>query len=146
MNERKKVSKMRNDCVFFCPIRVRYGEVDQQGIVYNGNYAAYTDTAFIEFLRSKGYTYKTLVGEHASEVCHKKATFEYISSAFGDDMLEIGVRVIKVGNKSFTMGFEIYRHGEDDPLVIAEIVYVGYDTEKRCSRPITELMRKLLGA
>ncbi|WP_245156595.1 acyl-CoA thioesterase [Clostridium aminobutyricum] len=137
---------MRNDCVFFCPIRVRYGEVDQQGVVYNGNYVVYTDVAFEEFLRSKGYPYRKLVNEYASEVCHKKATFEYISSAFEGDMLEVGVRVVKVGNRSFTLGFEIYRQGEEDPLVTSEIVYVGYDTQKRSSRPITELMRKLLGA
>jgi len=61
-------------------------------------------------------------------------------------MLEIGVRVIRVGNRSFTLGFQIYRQEEDDPLVTSEIVYVGYDTERRTSRPITGLMRKILGA
>ena len=137
---------MRSDCIFFCPVRVRYGEVDQQGVVYNGNYVVYTDVAFEEFLRSKGYSYKKLVNEYASEVCHKKATFEYISSAFEGDMLEIGVRVIKVGNRSFTLGFEIYRQEEEGTLVTSEIVYVGYDTERRTSRPITGLMRKILGA
>ncbi len=137
---------MRSDCAFFCPIRVRYGELDPQGIVYNGNYSIYTDVAFEEFLRSRGYSYKELVQEHASEVCHKKATFEYISSAFEDDMIEIGVRVIKVGNRSFTLGFEVYRQGEENPIVLSEVVYVGYDTEKRKSRPLTELMHKILGA
>ena len=34
---------MRSDCFFFCPVRVRFGEVDRQGIVYNGNYVVYTD-------------------------------------------------------------------------------------------------------
>ena len=137
---------MRSDCAFFCPIRVRYGELDPQGIVYNGNYSIYTDVAFEEFLRSRGYSYKELVQEHASEVCHKKATFEYISSAFEDDMIEIGVRVIKVGNRSFTLGFEVYRQGEENPIVLSEVVYVGYDTEKRKSRPLTELMHKILDA
>lgn len=137
---------MRSDCVFFFPVRVRYGEVDQQGVVYNGNYVVYTDVALKEFFRSKGYSYKKLANEYASEICHKKSTFEYISSAFEDDMLEVGIRVIKVGTSSFTLGFEIYRQEEEDPLVISEIVYVGYDTEKRSSRPITMLMRQLLGA
>ena len=137
---------MRSDCVFFCPIRVRYAEVDIQGVVYNGNYVIYTDVAFEEFLRSKGYSYKQLVNEYASEICHKKTTIEYISSAFQDDMLEVGVRVVKVGSRSFTLGFEIYRQGEEDPLVISEIVYVGYDTERRSSRLITEQMRKILGS
>lgn len=137
---------MRSDCIFFCPVRVRYGEVDQQGIVYNGNYTIYADAALNEFFRSKGYPYKKLAGECASEVCHIRSTFDYLSSAFEDDLLEVGVRVIKVGNKSFTMGFEIYRQGEEDIIVASESVYVGYDKENRCSRPLTALMRKLLGA
>lgn len=137
---------MRSDCAFFTPVRVRYGEVDQQGIVYNANYAIYTDVAFEEFFRSKGYPFQTLVNEHESEVCHKKSTFEYFSSAYVDEMLEVGIRVVRVGTKSFTLGYEVYRQGEDQLLVSAEIVYVGYDTEKRSSRPITPLLRGLLGA
>lgn len=135
---------MRRDCIFFCPVRVRFGEVDRQGIVYNGNYVAYTDLAFEEFLRSKGYSYRELAEKHGSEVCHKKSTYEFISSAYEGDMLEVGISKIKVGNKSFTMQFEIYREGEDDLILWCESVYVGYDVEKRASRPITPLMRALL--
>lgn len=137
---------MRSDCKFFCPIRVRYGEVDQQGVVYNGNYVAYTDAAFEEYLRHKGYSYQMLAGEYESEVCHKKSTYEYVSSAFEGDLLEVGLRVIRIGNKSFTLGFEIYRQGENDPLLLAETVYVGYDKENRSSRPITPIMREILSA
>lgn len=137
---------MRNDCIFFCPIRVRFGEVDRQGIVYNGNYVIYTDAAICEFFRSRGYSYKELAEKHDSEICHKKATYEFFSSAFEDDLLEVGVRVVHIGNRSFTMGFEIYRQGEDELLVYSESVYVGYDMENRCSRPLTDVMRKILGA
>ena len=59
-------------------------------------------------------------------------------------MLEVGISKIKIGRKSFTMQFEIYRQGEDDLLLWAESVYVGYDVENRTSRPITDLMRALL--
>lgn len=135
---------MRNDCIFFCPIRVRYVEVDQQGIVYNGHYTMYTDVAFEEFFRSKGYPFSDLVNKYESEICHKKSSIEYISSAFADDMLEVGVRVLNIGNRSFTLGYEIYRQGEDNILVSAEMVYVGYDSVNRVSRPITDLMRSLL--
>ena len=94
---------MRRDCFYFCPpFRVRYGEVDQQGIVYNGNYVAYTDLAFEEFLRSKGYSYRELAEKHDSEVCHKKSTYEFVSSAYAGDMLEVGISKIKIGKKSFT--------------------------------------------
>lgn len=135
---------MRKDCVFFCPLRVRFGEVDRQGIVYNGNYVAYTDLAFEEFLRSRGYSYKELAEKYDSEVCHKKSTYEFVSSAYEGDMLEVGIRKIKIGRKSFTIEYEIYRQGEDDLILWCESVYVGYDVEKRASRPITDLMRKIL--
>ena len=135
---------MRSECVFFCPIRVRYGEVDRQGIVYNGNYVAYTDLALEEFLRSRGCTYRELEDKYESGVCHKKSTYEFNSSAYEGDMLEVGIAGIRVGNRSFTVCFEIYRQGEDTLLTRCESVYVGYDMENRVSRPITEKMRALL--
>lgn len=135
---------MRRDCIFFCPVRVRFGEVDRQGIVYNGNYVVYTDLALEEFFRSKGYSYRELAEKHHSEVCHKKSTYEFVSSAYEDDMLEVGISKIKIGQKSFTMQFEIYREGEDDLILLCESVYVGYDVENRTSRPITDLMKSLL--
>lgn len=135
---------MRSDCIFFCPVRVRFGEVDRQGIVYNGNYVIYTDLALEEFFRSKGYTYRELCEKYDSEVCHKKSTYEFMASAYEGDTLEVGISKIKVGNKSFTMQFEIYREGEEDLLVLCESVYVGYDINNRASRPITDLMRKIL--
>lgn len=56
------------------------------------------------------------------------------------------MRVLKIGNRSMTIGFEIYREGEDDVIVTCETVYVGYDTKNRASKPISDLMRQLLGA
>lgn len=135
---------MRQDCSFFCPIRVRYAEVDQQGIVYNGNYLTYTDVAFAEFMRHKGWPYKKLVTETGFEVCHLKSTFTFKSSAFEDDMLEVGVRVLHIGTKSFTMGFEVYVEGRDELLVDVECVFSGYDSKNRISRPLSDLMRSLL--
>ncbi len=107
---------------------------------------AYTDLALDEFFRSKGYPYRDLAEKYDSGVCHKKYTYEFISSAYEGDLLEVGVTGIRVGNKSFTMCFEVYRQGEEDLLMRCESVYVGYDIETRSSRPITDLMRSLLTA
>ncbi|MDD7347707.1 MAG: thioesterase family protein [Clostridiales bacterium] len=136
---------MRSDCVFFYPIRVRYGEVDQQGVVYNGHYFTYCDVAFDEFLRHKGYSYKELAEEYDSEVCHKKTTFEYNGSAFEGDVVEVGIRIINVGTRSFTLRFEIYREGEEDPRVISESVFVGYDIKNRKSKKLTPILLEILG-
>ena len=135
---------MRQDCEFFCPIRVRYAEVDQQGIVYNANYMTYMDVAFGEYTRHKGYPYRQLTLDTGFEVCHVKSEVTFKSSAFDDDLLEIGVRVLRVGEKSFTLGFEIYRQGSDELLVDAACVYAGYSSKNRTSRPLSDEMRRIL--
>ncbi len=40
--------------------RVRYGETDQMGVVYHGNYAQYFELGRTEWLRSLGITYKDM--------------------------------------------------------------------------------------
>jgi len=41
-------------------IRIRYGETDQMGIVYHGNYAQYLEMGRIEWLRALGISYKKM--------------------------------------------------------------------------------------
>ena len=41
-------------------LRVRYGETDQMGFVYYGNYAQYYEVGRVELLRSLGFSYKSL--------------------------------------------------------------------------------------
>ena len=40
--------------------RVRYSETDQMGVVYHGNYAQYLEMGRVEWLRSLGYSYKSM--------------------------------------------------------------------------------------
>lgn len=49
-----------NENYFESKIRVRYGETDQMGFVYYGNYALYLEEARTEMLRSVGFTYKQM--------------------------------------------------------------------------------------
>ena len=41
-------------------IRARYGETDQMGVVYYGNYASYYEVARVESLRKLGLSYREL--------------------------------------------------------------------------------------
>ncbi|MFN7838830.1 MAG: acyl-CoA thioesterase, partial [Bacteroidota bacterium] len=41
-------------------VRVRYGETDQMGYVYYGNYAMYYEVGRVEALRQLGLSYKEL--------------------------------------------------------------------------------------
>ena len=41
-------------------LRVRYGETDQMGYVYYGNYAQFFEVGRVEWLRNLGISYKSL--------------------------------------------------------------------------------------
>ena len=41
-------------------VKVRYGETDQMGVVYHGNYPQYFEIGRIEWLRALGISYKEM--------------------------------------------------------------------------------------
>jgi acyl-CoA thioester hydrolase len=41
-------------------VKVRYGETDQMGVVYHGNYPQYFEIGRIEWLRDLGISYKQM--------------------------------------------------------------------------------------
>ncbi len=51
----------RNRFRYYFPLRVRFAETDMQGIVFNGNYLNYTDTAVTEYFRHLSYPYQEMV-------------------------------------------------------------------------------------
>ena len=54
-------------------LAVRYGEVDQQGVVFNAHYLAYCDDAMETWLRAIGLD----VSQHGWDFMLKKATIEW---------------------------------------------------------------------
>lgn len=42
------------------PLRVRYQETDQMGVVFHGNYVTWFEIGRTEWIRNAGYDYKTI--------------------------------------------------------------------------------------
>ena len=129
-------------------LRVRWSEVDMQKIVFNGNYLNYVDVAIADYWRAIGLPYPHgYVDRYANDVYLRKATVEYHGSARYDDVLDVLVRVAKMGRSSMTFLFEIW-HAEPDatetPLVTAELVYVNADPKTMTSAPLPPGVRELI--
>jgi len=122
-------------------LRVRWAEVDMQRVVFNGHYLTYIDSAVGEHFRMLGLDYPDgYVREHGSDLFLRKSTVEYLGSAHYDDVLDVLVRVARLGRSSVTYAFEIHRVEplpSDGPLLVAELVYVNVDlaTRKGASLP-----------
>lgn len=134
----------REDFSFFHSLRVRWAEVDMQGIVFNGHYLTYFDVAFTEYWRATGLPDVLAQAAGGQEMFARKATVEYQAPARFDDVLEIGVRCAALGRSSMRYLLEIHRG--DEHLVSGELVYVYADAALRKPVPVPPEWRKRLAA
>lgn len=135
---------MRSDFQFFHNLRVRYSEIDSQGIVFNAHYLTYLDVAITEFFRHRGLDYKQLARDGLMDMALVKTILEFKNPVFFDEVLEIGVRISRIGCKSYTADFEIYVPETDEPVCRAQTVYVNYNPLTRTAKPVPEFFKEAL--
>jgi acyl-CoA thioester hydrolase len=120
-------------------LRVRWAEVDPQSIVFNANYLMYFDVAVTEYWRAIGFAYPEGFEKAALDTFAVKATLQYHAPARYDELLDLVVRVARIGRTSMQMLIEIHRG--DQHLVSGELVYVFTDPKTRKPTPVPDSMR-----
>jgi acyl-CoA thioester hydrolase len=125
-------------------LRVRWAEVDPQSIVFNAHYLTYFDIGVTEYWRAIGCVYPQGFAELNVDSFAVKATLEYHASARYDDLIDVRVRVSRLGRTSIRMALEIHRAA--DHLITGELIYVLADPKTRSPVPIPEALKaKILG-
>ncbi|MEN8856847.1 MAG: thioesterase family protein [Flavobacteriaceae bacterium] len=97
---------------FSTSIRVRYGETDQMGVVYHGNYATYFEVARTEWLRSLGVTYKYME-DSGIMLPVISLSFNFIKSAKYDDILTITIELKKSPLVKIEFDYEIVNQNKE---------------------------------
>jgi len=92
-------------------LRVRYGECDPQGIVFNANYLMYFDVAFTELWRAGVGAWLEMVDRGVDAVV-ANANLDFRSPARFDDVLQLSSRVTRLGQTSITTEINVLRDGE----------------------------------
>jgi acyl-CoA thioester hydrolase len=92
-------------------LRVRYGECDPQGIVFNANYLSYFDVAFTELWRAALGSWQDMV-ERGVDAVVAEANLQFRSPARFDDVLELQAEVTRLGRTSITTEIDVVRDGE----------------------------------
>lgn len=128
---------------FFLPLRVRWSEVDPQGIVFNPNYLMYADVALTEFWRALGIDYVDMPATHGVDTFMVNASVDYFGSARFDDEIEIAVATGRLGRSSLVLRFGVFRG--DEGLVAGALTYVFATVgAERTPTPIPETIRARL--
>jgi len=95
--------------------RVRYGETDQMGYLYYGNYAAYYEIGRVEMLRSLGLTYKAMEEEHGILMPVMSLQMRFVRPARYDELLTIRTSLRQLPARTISFHVEIFN--ERDQLV-----------------------------
>jgi acyl-CoA thioester hydrolase len=134
----------RDEFRFRHTLRVRWSEVDKQGIVFNGHYLTYFDVGVTEYYRTIGMPYPDAIVSDGADLYAKKAEIEYHASAVYDDVIDVCVRVVRIGRSSFEFRIELYRG--DELLVSGSLIYVNANPETRKSAqlpaPLADAFRR----
>ncbi|GGI26440.1 acyl-CoA thioesterase [Pedobacter mendelii] len=123
-------------------IRVRYGETDQMGYMYYGNYAQYYEVGRVEMLRSLGMSYSSMEAEGIMMPV-LELRCKYIKPAFYDQ--EIMVKTIIKTLPGIRIFFEYELYNEKNELInLGATTLVFVDMKKnKPTNPPENFMEKL---
>lgn len=89
-------------------LRVRYGETDQMGYLYYGNYAQYFEVGRVEMIRSLGLTYKELEDVYGIWLPVMSLEMRFVRPAYYDDLLTVRSELRELPNEYITFHVEVF--------------------------------------
>lgn len=97
-----------------CKVTIRHGHCDPAGIVYTPKFFDLFNQA-IEgwFIEALGIDYYHVIGERRTGLGYVTASAEFFAPCVMGDELEIVMRVVRVGTKSYTLMLHAMRDGSE---------------------------------
>lgn len=126
---------MKYQFSFEVKLRVRYGETDQMGYCYYGNYAQYFEVGRVETLRELGMSYKSLE-EQGVMLPVSDFSVKYHAPSFYDDELTIHTSVTEI--RGPRIHFEYIVKNKENKLICeaqTTLVFVNKKTMKPIMAP-----------
>lgn len=111
--------------------RVRYGETDQMGVVYHGNYAQYLEMGRVEWLRSMGISYRGME-ENGIMLPVISLQIDYKKPARYDDLITVETALKKAPLVRIEFDYKIYNETRE---LLAEANTVLAFMDMQTNRP-----------
>jgi acyl-CoA thioester hydrolase len=115
------------------PLRVRYAETDQMGVVYHSNYLVWFEIGRVEFMREHGLSYKEMELEEGCMIAVVEATARYRAPARYDEELVVETELQSARGAVIRFEYRVVR--PEDGVLLCEghtvHVVVGRDMKRR---------------
>lgn len=121
---------------FRWPVRVYYEDTDAAGVVYYANYLRFMERARTEWLRALGFDQDRLRGDHGVLFVVARVALDFHRPARFNDLLEVSVRLCRLGRARLELTQEVTRAGADRPLCRGEVRIACVDATSLRPKPI----------
>ncbi len=125
-------------------LKVRYSEIDFQGIVYNAHYLTYFDIGVHEFFHALPYDYTVIGRTTGKDFNMAMGQVNYRRPLRLDEEFAVEVSVSRIGRSSLTFDLAIRVGDEEEPRATGEIVSVHADQTSNTSVPLPDGLLALL--
>ncbi|PCI68505.1 MAG: thioesterase [Piscirickettsiaceae bacterium] len=120
-------------------VPVRWGDADMFGHINNVQYIRYLESgrvAYCEEVLNLPLLADMKVGWLLADI-----QCAFLQQVHYPENLAVLTRISKIGNKSATVLAEIYREGENKPVITSNGVMVWFDFESQQTTPIPDVIR-----
>ncbi len=123
-------------------IRVRYGETDQMGYMYYGNYAEFYEVGRVEMLRSLGLTYSGME-ESGIKMPVMELNCKYLKPALYDEEITLNVIMDKMPGVRIHFRYELFNE-KKELINTGEtlLVFINMQTNRPC-KPSQDFLDRL---
>lgn len=124
---------------------VEFHDTDMAGIMHFASFFVYMESAEHELLRSLGFSVHTELDGERISFPRVSASCQYSSPALSEQVLDIAIQVMRIGEKSVTYEFHFTRDGQ--PIATGQMTSVCCRVspgEPPVSRPIPQEMAEKL--
>ena len=129
---------------YYCPIQVRYGDLDPQWHVNNARTVTFLEQARFSYLIQLGLFDGVSFFDVGVIVADVHVT--YLAPIRLTHKLRVGVRVARIGNKSFIFEYQVEDENSATILATAETVMVAYNYHTQNSIPVPPDWREKITA
>ncbi len=130
---------------FHSTFKVRWAEVDLQKVVFYGNYLIYADEALMEYLQRFNFGFKDLWARGLDWV-YADAHLSFKGSAQFEDVLNVYVRIGRIGNSSITAEMQVFNQQQKNLIVTLELTIVVVDLNTRTPVRVPDEFRQAVEA
>ena len=115
----------RDNFAYFTNVTTRYSDQDELGHINNCSYVAYVEAGRVQFLGGLLDSDR----HPGIDLILARVTVNYLQESHYPGVMEVGSRILKLGNKSMTTGYGLFK--DDHCVATADSVNIYFEVESR---------------